>query len=189
MFVIGALMGGAIATTLSRRGIRPFFAPVLALEAVLLVTFLLWGNAALMDGEIHLESGGAYMLVVALPSLAMGLQNATLRRVGGLSVRTTYITGLLTSFVEETVAWLFWIGGHVRAGRGRRVWRVARRQVSLVRMGLLAGLWLAYTVGAIIAGFGVARWGMHALWLPLAVLLGVIVADIHAPIEPRDPVD
>lgn len=185
MFLIGVLCGEAIATAFARRGYRPFFAPVLALEAALLLGFLLWDMDALRNGTIQVQSNGAYILVVALPSLAMGLQNATLRRVGGLTVRTTFITGLLTSFCEETVAWLFWLFGHVRAGRGRRAWRVARRQVTWVRMVLLAGLWIAYALGAIGGGFGVARWGMHALWLPLATLAAVIAVDLRSPIEPR----
>jgi uncharacterized membrane protein YoaK (UPF0700 family) len=187
LFVLGVVAGAAVATALARRGFRPFFAPVLALEAVLLATFLLWGGAVLRGGKIHVESGGAYVLVVALPAIAMGLQNATLRRVGGLSVRTTFITGILTTLAEEGVAWLYWLGGHLRAGRGRRVWRVAHRHVSLVRMGLLAGLWCAYAFGAVAGGFGVERWGMGALWPPLAVLAAVILADLRSPIEPRLP--
>jgi uncharacterized membrane protein YoaK (UPF0700 family) len=41
--------------------------------------------------------------------LAMGLQNAALRRVAGENVRPTYVSGILTSGTKQIVTLLFWL--------------------------------------------------------------------------------
>ncbi|MGB7293288.1 MAG: DUF1275 family protein [Thermodesulfobacteriota bacterium] len=49
---------------------------------------------------------------VSLPLLSMGLQNATIRRIEGYSLHTTYVTGVLNSFAEEGVRFLYWFRDH-----------------------------------------------------------------------------
>jgi uncharacterized membrane protein YoaK (UPF0700 family) len=186
-FVCGVVFGAAVATFAARRGLRPFFAPVLALETALLLAYLAWSGHVLRERGLQMAPAGLSMLMVALPAIAMGLQSATVRRVGALTVRTTFITGVLTEFGEAVAESAAWAAGQWRKGRQRRAIRVARRRLPVVRAMLLAALWCAYALGAIAGGFGVARGGMGALWMPVAVLAAVIVADIVSPIEPYPP--
>ncbi len=46
------------------------------------------------------EGSGAYYLLLATAAPAMGMQNATLRRVGGTPVHTTFVTGVLTNISQ-----------------------------------------------------------------------------------------
>jgi uncharacterized membrane protein YoaK (UPF0700 family) len=186
-FVCGVVFGAAVAKIAARRGFRPFFAPVLALETALLLAYLAWSGGVLRGGAIHAAPGGLNVLMVALPAIAMGLQSATLRRVGVLTVRTTFITGVLTEFGEQIAESALWVARQWRRRRRRRAMRVARRRLSFVRAALLGALWCAYALGAVAGGFGVAVWGMRALWMPIAVLVAVVLADLVSPIEPLPP--
>jgi uncharacterized membrane protein YoaK (UPF0700 family) len=112
LFVLGVALGAALSEFLARKGHRRIFAVAVALEASLLLVFLLWGGPLLRDGGIPEDVPWRFYALVALPTLAMGVQNATLRRVGGATVRTTYISGMLTNFAEQTVQYLFWLRDH-----------------------------------------------------------------------------
>ena len=92
----------------------------------------------------------------------MGVQAASLRRVRGQSVHTPYVTGMLTHSVENAVTVLF-------AAYDRLCDRVAEPAGEpFKRMVFYAGLWVAFTVGAIAGGFGESRWSFSALLAPLA---------------------
>ena len=49
------------------------------------------------DSAVRTGSGWTFYFVAALPPLAMGVQNSALCRIGGMGVRTTFITGMLTN--------------------------------------------------------------------------------------------
>src|SRR5436190_18824278 len=73
-----------------------------------------------LDG--HGAAGGSwdYFLLAVLAVLAMGWQNAALRRVAGVPVHTTFVTGILTHLAEESVnRWYAWRDWR-RAGPPRR---------------------------------------------------------------------
>jgi uncharacterized membrane protein YoaK (UPF0700 family) len=57
--------------------------------------------------------------MVALPAAAMGIQTVTMRRVAGLRVCTTYVTGTLSKWAEAMVQYAFWF----MIGRAGRFWR------------------------------------------------------------------
>ncbi len=56
----------------------------------------------IMGAALALASGVAHgvEIFVILVSLAFGLQNGAFRRVGGISVYTTYLTGMITSLIS-----------------------------------------------------------------------------------------
>jgi uncharacterized membrane protein YoaK (UPF0700 family) len=89
----------------------------------------------------------------AVAAFAMGLQNATLTRAGGLSLRTTHVTGTI-SRLAESLAQL------VRTGS-----RQERRRVLF-----LSGLLLAYLAGAICATMALAAFDQRALLIPAGAL-------------------
>jgi hypothetical protein len=61
------------------------------IEVILIVA----ASLALSSGLAH----GVGIFVIFL-SLALGLQNGAFRRVGGISVHTTYLTGMITSLIS-----------------------------------------------------------------------------------------
>jgi len=87
-------------------------------------------------------------------TLAMGMLNAAISRVSGVSVGLTYVTGTLVKLGQGI--------GHALLGRGGRDWA------------LQAPLWLSLLAGAVAAG--AAQWaGQEPPW-PLPVLAAALAA-------------
>lgn len=187
IFVAGVLAGAALGEALHRRGVRSAVAAAFGLEVVLLGLFIGVGTAVYRDGAVRPGAAWAFYLIAALPPLAMGLQNSALRRVGGLGVRTTYITGMLTNFAEETVQYAYWLRGRIAAGGLRAGLAESRRQPAFRGMVLYFGIWLAYVAGGVAGALAELQWRLWALLVPLAALAGVAVADLIRPISPPQP--
>ena len=90
-FVIGILLSVLIVRPLETWSSWPLLPSVMGIEVILLVAAFL----ALSSGLPH----GVGIFVIFL-SLALGLQNGAFRRVGGISVHTTYLTGMITSLIS-----------------------------------------------------------------------------------------
>jgi uncharacterized membrane protein YoaK (UPF0700 family) len=101
-------------------------------------------------------------IFVMCMSLALGLQNGAFRRAGGISVHTTYLTGMITSFVTTQA-------GNLASPAAPHL---ARPQET--KIGLLLSIWAAFVLGA---GVGAAMvfhfkvFGMIGAALVLMVLL------------------
>ncbi len=186
MFVLGVAAGATLSEALARRGLRRIFTVAVTLEAALLLVFLLCGGSALRDGALPEEPAWRFYLLVALPTLAMGVQNASLRRVGGVTVRTTYISGMLTNFAEQTVQYLFWLRDHWAEHRGRpaALLRLSLEQPPFGHLSLQLSIWLAFVLGAILGVAATLRWGLLSLAVPIACLGIVAVCDMLRPIHP-----
>jgi uncharacterized membrane protein YoaK (UPF0700 family) len=188
LFVIGVAIGAATVERSRRRRVRAPFVAVLLVEIALLAVFMLVGSAAVIEGSVQTASAWAFYWLAALPALAMGLQNATLRQVSGQTLHTTYITGVLQSFAEDAVRYAFWMRQEARAAGYRRALRASAAQPALRAAAAAALLWLAYAAGAVSGGLAKQHWELHALALPIA-LLGIIVAiDLARPISGPDAV-
>jgi uncharacterized membrane protein YoaK (UPF0700 family) len=85
---------------------------------------------------------------IALLSASMGIMNPAVARIGAESVNVTFVTGALNK-----------IGNHLAlAARGTTPLDAQDpRDTHLRRAGLEGGLWLAFCVGAVFAGFVTKR--------------------------------
>ena len=179
LYVLGVFLGAAAGEVLTRGGVRNAFALVIGLEVLLLLLFMAFGHLVLTRILSRTEGGWPFYALATLPALAMGVQNATLRRVGSMPVRLTYITGVLTNMAEEAVRYLFWLHDKRRQQIPLGVLlRLSPRQVSLTRVLLLLAIWVCYVVGAIVGCWTVLAWDTQALALPIAALIvvGLIAA-------------
>jgi uncharacterized membrane protein YoaK (UPF0700 family) len=178
VFTLGVMGGIALVEALRRRSAPAPAALVLGVEAGLLVAFMLVGRAVLGDRS---ATGGSwqYYLVAALAVLAMGWQNAAVRRVAGVPLHTTFVTGMLAHLAEEAVnGWYAWRDLR-RAGAARRADDVVG--VAFRRVRLHGGVWLSYLGGGILGAFLALRWDLWSLTLPLAVLVVLVLdASRHA---------
>jgi uncharacterized membrane protein YoaK (UPF0700 family) len=190
MFVTGLAAGTILHHALRQRRIRALLALPLALEAVLLGLFLVCGGLAIRDGV--LEVPAVYYPIAALPALAMGLQNTTLRKVGGVGLRTTFVTGILSGFAEEAVAYGLWFRGRQR-GHGWQRWQIllclSPRQASFNHMLLLGGLWLGFLAGAVCGALAKLHWGVFSLLGPIAALVIIILFDLRQPLAASSDTD
>jgi uncharacterized membrane protein YoaK (UPF0700 family) len=127
--------------------------------------------AAAFVGELVLIGTGLLLLMshtatgieifVLSLSLALGLQNGTFRRAGGVSVHTTYLTGMLTGLLVSETERLF--------SQPRSAPRLDDAATRLVR-----GLWLSFFVGAATGAALVLRFGAAGM-LAIVLLLGALL--------------
>jgi uncharacterized membrane protein YoaK (UPF0700 family) len=156
-------------------------------EAVLLVAFVWIGSGHVAHGKILTDSAWRFYLLVALPSMAMGLQNATLTHFGPLSVRTTHVTGTLAKFTDEAVRYLIWLAERLKARTSRSSAPPpgdSAGQKSLRRASLFLLAWTLYSIGAFLGAYLKGKWQLSALYLPVAILIGVVAMDRIRPLAP-----
>jgi uncharacterized membrane protein YoaK (UPF0700 family) len=132
----------------------PMLPTIIGMEVILIVL----ASLALASGLVH----GIEIFVIFV-SLALGLQNGAFRRAGGISVHTTYLTGMITSLISAE-------GKKYASG----VLPVSSRAPD-PKIEVLRGIWIAFVVGAgtgaaMVLHFGaVGMLGAALLLIPLAL--------------------
>jgi uncharacterized membrane protein YoaK (UPF0700 family) len=151
-------------------------APAFVLEGLLLLGFLLLDpnptKTTPPPGTFR------FFVLVWLLAMAMGVQNATLRRARGVRVRTTYVSGMLTNMAEELTLYLIegcksFPGFHAQARQDRHGGRAL----------IFASIFLSFLIGAICGGLGEVRWGTISLVVPLTGLFALIAQKFFTPIQ------
>jgi uncharacterized membrane protein YoaK (UPF0700 family) len=164
VFVAGVVAGGML-TRFAAAHMRARFYVPLAIEAVALALFGAVGpHVPLGPDAAHATVG--YFALATLPALAMGVQAATLRRIGDHSVRTTFVTGMLTLLGEQLVAW-------------RMESKRARRSSAAARARFAAIIWVAYAIGGLAAAVAAAKVGFAAVVIPIAGIGAALALEIR----------
>ncbi|MGH8982178.1 MAG: YoaK family protein [Acidimicrobiales bacterium] len=157
-FVVGIAVGTLLVEQCRRHRPRWAGGSLAVAELLVLGGTLAIGMIAGSAGHLAQADVPAYEGAAATLAGAMGIQTVTLRQVGRLRVRTTFVTGLLTNMSESFVVALH----HPRG---------SQRQQFLRYSGFTASVWLLYVLGAI-AGAGAERaWSFEALGVPLAIVV------------------
>jgi uncharacterized membrane protein YoaK (UPF0700 family) len=152
-FLTAVVVGATFVVVRHERGT---LAPLLAVETLLVATFMVLGTALRDAGDLSVRSPAYYGLAV-IAVAAMGLQTAALRHVCDVSVNTTFITGMVTAFGEELV---MSARGDVDAPRRARIH---------------GGLVAAYIVGAVSGSALETAWQLWSLAVPVVVLVALTV--------------
>lgn len=127
---------------------------LLAVESVLLVAVAVLRSRHGVG--FHPRLTGSAIPIVVVAAAAMGVQAATLRRVGDVAVSTTYGTGAIVRIGEKVA-----LAGR-RAGRSS----AHRRRLTVL---VLATVLVSYVAGAAVAAaLGSSKW---LLFLPAGVLV------------------
>src|SRR6266851_2033190 len=126
-FLIGIFVSALIVRPSKAWSSWPLLPTIIGMEVILIVITSL----ALASGVAH----GIEIFVIFV-SLALGLQNGAFRRVGGISVHTTYMTGMITRLITtETEKYASEV--------------VPSAAISPdPKTGLLCGIWIAFVLGA-----------------------------------------
>jgi uncharacterized membrane protein YoaK (UPF0700 family) len=124
-FLGGAVIGGRLATVMSGRPSHRWTGAAFGVEAALLA------GAAMTAALGNASAFSAYVIIV-LTGLAMGLRNATVRKLHVADLSTTVLTLTLAGLAADSTL----------AGGGNPGW--ARRTASVVTMftGVAVGVWL-----------------------------------------------
>jgi uncharacterized membrane protein YoaK (UPF0700 family) len=152
-FLIGIFVSVLIVRPLKAWSSWPLLPAIMGIEIILILA----ASLALASGVAH----GVEILVIFV-SLAMGLQNGAFRRAGGISVHTTYLTGMITSLISTEAE--------------QYASQVVPSPVSAhdPKISLLCGIWIAFVLGAgtgaaMVLLFGAV--GMLGAAVPLILLV------------------
>jgi uncharacterized membrane protein YoaK (UPF0700 family) len=152
--LIGIFLGVLIVRPLKAWSSWPLLPTIIAMEVILIVL----ASLAMASGMAH----GIEIFVISV-SLALGLQSGGFRHVGGISVHTTYLTGMITSLISTESE--KYISGALP---------VSSRAPD-PKIELLSGVWIAFVVGAgtgaaMVLHFGaVGMLGAALVLVPLAL--------------------
>ena len=105
--------------------------------------------------------GGTQTFVMCV-SLALGLQNGGFRRVGGMGVHTTYLTGMITSLISS------------QAEKYSSHALPPTKSAYNPKSTLIAQIWMAFILGAISGGVATLhfqQWGLLGIGLILLVVI------------------
>jgi uncharacterized membrane protein YoaK (UPF0700 family) len=152
-FLIGIFVSVLIVRPLKAWSSWPLLPAIMGIEIILILA----ASLALASGVAH----GVEIFVIFV-SLALGLQNGAFRRAGGISVHTTYLTGMITSLIST--------------GAEQYASQVVPPPVSAhdPKISLLCGIWIAFVLGAgtgaaMVLHFGAV--GMLGAAVPLILLV------------------
>jgi uncharacterized membrane protein YoaK (UPF0700 family) len=171
-FVVSIALGTVILEATARRGLKRIAAVVLVLEGALVAAFMAYGS---------MRGSNAYGLIT-LAVFALGLQAAAVQQVRGRVVRTTYVSGVLTSFAQEAVNAFAPPAKKGTRSYVRDVLGAPSRAASRRRAAVLLSVWLIYAAGAVLGSFLEAHWQLWSLGVPLAVLTLVVGIDVRRPL-------
>jgi uncharacterized membrane protein YoaK (UPF0700 family) len=152
-FLAGIIWSEFIARALASRPSWPFLSSAVGIEVLLIVAAYF---ALASHTGVRLES------FVVCMALALGLQNGAFRRTGGISVHTTYLTGMITGLITTQAE------THLSPRAS-----VAKTAANS-KFGLLYGIWAAFVLGAGTGAAMALKFGAFAV-LGAAVLLFAII--------------
>jgi uncharacterized membrane protein YoaK (UPF0700 family) len=112
-------------------------------------------------GQLGSFAGGAG---IATLSLAMGFMNTALSRVGAQSVNLVFVTGTLNAIAQHLALAV----KRAPLAEAQGSWDTHRRRAFL-----LAGVWVSFLTGAVLAGVATSRFGVWLLLLPVLILLAL----------------
>ena len=184
VFFLGMLLSRWAILVAKRAQISILPTVMYGLEALLLGLFVVIGRDTMLEGKVHTDSLFLYYLLVALPSIAMGMQNAVLTNFGPFDLHTTHVTGTLAKCTDECARFLMWFRDRTRGRKKSRFAKalaVSWRQITLRNAAALAGVWLCYVIGAGMGAFLKLKWELLALLFPISFLVLLVTANILRP--------
>lgn len=182
MFLIGMLWSRSIVHIAQQRDWKHAATILFGSEAILISAFAVVGLDLFPHGHVEETKGSLYYLMIALPAVAMGVQNASLSHFGPLSVRTTHITGDLATLADQIALFGIWFFEERRKCGVIRALSGSHRQDSFRETIFLIGVWLGYFVGVVFGALLLVAWSFAALAPAVAGLMFLIIIDWANPI-------
>jgi uncharacterized membrane protein YoaK (UPF0700 family) len=161
-FVTGSFLGNFFSQSKLRYSHRLIFGVVAGLLAT--VAGLEWLGPRNVPSEI------------AMLSLAMGMMNPALSKIGAESVSLTFMTGMLSR-----------IGGHLAAAAGREPLTAGEGpgESHLTRARIDASIWSGFLVGAGLSGMAHSHCRLWALLPPCVFMLALALFSVSATPSPE----
>lgn len=172
-------MTGAFASTLLVEKAKRFgtarYSAALLVEASILTAFT--AISALVG-----EKGPRLTLVLtAMLSISMGIQNALVTRIAGAVVRTTHLTGIVTDIGIELAKLVYWLRHNVRLTAPLQLVLDFVKEEELKKLRVHVALFLSFLGGAYVGPALYLEHGHGAMLLPGTLLLSLVVFDQGLP--------
>jgi uncharacterized membrane protein YoaK (UPF0700 family) len=187
MFLLGMLWSRVIVHVAQLRQWRHSATVLFGCEALLLACFGILGLLVVPGGRVESSSGALYFLLVALLSLPMGIQNASLSHFGPLSVRTTHVTGNLATLADEMAKFGIWFHESWRRIGLARTLAESSNELSFRETLFLSAVWVSYFAGAVVGAALLAFWHLAAVFPGVLALLALVLVDWVNPVLAASP--
>jgi uncharacterized membrane protein YoaK (UPF0700 family) len=186
-FVFGSVAGRVIIEIGAQARFRRIASFTLAIEALLLVFFVIETGSS---GDPYTgNSIAAVCLLLGALGCAMGLQTATLTRIGPLTIHTTFVTGMLNKLAQLLSHLLFETYQLHRAGPDREEHLRLMISKSASQAVFVGGIWCLYCSGAVGGAFLQKHFGQAAIYSGVILLGCAMAVDCIRPLaleEERD---
>lgn len=176
IFMAGVSLASILIEIATRVGFKRIFSTIFFVEAALLIVFLFAGGSAEVVKSSRVENVYRYYILASLPAIAMGMQTAVLHRIGSLSLRTTFVTGMMAVFCREGVRYLIWVKDNFN---WRKIRRLSWQQTCFIRMVICGGIWVLYIAGAAASALTIMYMGLDCLIIPIIMLFLAIGINIR----------
>jgi uncharacterized membrane protein YoaK (UPF0700 family) len=181
-FVAGSVVGRIAIERGSRVRNRTVATITLLAEAALVLVFV-WIEGPTGDFS-RTQTLGTICGLLALLATAMGLQTATLTRIGPLTIHTTFVTGMLNKFAQAVSNWLFWMHDEWRKQQSlAAILERSGRHAAFRNARFMAVIWLCYMGGAIAGTWMNSHWQARSLYLPVGILVLAAIIDQMWPLS------
>jgi uncharacterized membrane protein YoaK (UPF0700 family) len=131
--------------------------------AMLMETMLFLGAALLLINQATHE------LFIVCMCLALGIQNGALNRTKGISVHSTYMTGMVTTLMEKSF-------DHYSSNRSRK--EEPSKDSNPLAIQILASMWTSFIFGAVTGALMVSLFRSLGLLGIVLTLIVLIVAEM-----------
>lgn len=151
-FVVGSICGNMLIHSRLRQSHRVVFGLIAALLAI---------AAGFEQGQIAIA-----VVEITLLSLAMGMMNPAVSKIGSEPIGLTFVTGTLNR-----------MGGHLAlalAPASGAESSISKR-TELRKAGIDASMWSGFLIGAVLSGLLASSWKDWALWPPCLAIVGLVI--------------
>ena len=183
-FIIGSVAGRAVIEAGARRRERTIASVILFAEAVLVLVFVWLRGDVLAQAVPQAMPIATICGLLALLAAAMGLQTATLTRIGPLTIHTTFVTGMLNKFAQAISEWIFWVYDEWHQGaRILDLGHRSKRHAALRNATFMSAIWFSYMAGSVIGTWMNSRWTIRAMYLPVLLMAVAAAIDQFLPLS------
>jgi uncharacterized membrane protein YoaK (UPF0700 family) len=169
LLVAGYMLGGAIIRLAIMKHVPYWFSIGAALEAAFLAIFAVAHHRLAAGSPTYVPDRWTLIGLMACLTLAMGVQNALLNNVREVTVRTTFVTGMIINFANALLDWTFaaLTGGNTREQREKA--------------GIYAAVWASFAVGGCLGGYLQVLYGGIVFLLPCFAMIGLALYAVRIP--------
>jgi len=186
-FVAGSVLGRTIIEIGARGRDRSIATVSLLIEAALILGAI-WLQPVLLG---HGEPGLWHVsILLVLLAGAMGLQTATLTRIGPLTIHTTFVTGMLNKLAQTLSQWFFWIHDSRKQNVSfADILGQSLANKAFCQSRLMLAIWFTYMLGSVAGTWMNSRWSVRTLYLAVLVLVAAAVTDQVQPLSLEEETD